>query len=97
MQRTLTKISITLSPDLVDDLAYLVRRTGVSRSALISGLLGDALPPMRELLEQVPIDPTPADVVRFRGSSAAIVRERLDSVRSLADDLLSGDGGKADA
>lgn len=97
MQRKLSKISITLEPELLDDLAYLVDRTGVSRSAIISSLLAETVPPMRKLLEQVPINPSPSDVVRFRGASADIIRERLESLRALDGDLFSqalpkGDG-----
>ena len=97
MQRKLPKISITLTPELLDDLAYLVSRTGVSRSALISSLLEEAVPSMRRVMEQIPVNPTPADVVRFRGASAEIVRERLETIRSLDDDLfaqITGEGGE---
>lgn len=100
MQRKLPKISITLSPELLDDIAYVVERTGVSRSALISELLGETVPHIRHVLEQVPVNPTPADVVRFRGASADIVRERLDSIRQLDEDLFSqimGEEGGKDA
>lgn len=89
MNRNLRKISITVDPALLDDLDYVSKRAGVSRSALISGLLGEILPATRELFEKVPLNPEPADVVRFRGESADIVRARLGSIRDLDSDLFS--------
>jgi len=89
MNRNLKKISITVDPALLDDLDYVVARLGVSRSALISGMLGEAVPDMRKLLEQVPLNPEPADVVRFRGESAGVVRQRIESLRALDEDLFA--------
>lgn len=89
MHRNLRKISITLDPSLVDDLDYLSKRLGVSRSAMISEILGEAIPPARKLLEQVPLNPTPNDVVRFRGESAEVVRARIESIKDLDSDLFS--------
>lgn len=84
-----TRVSVSLPTSLVDDLAYLSGRLGVSRSALISQLLSGAASDLRKLLEQVPLNPTPEDMVRFRGSSVNVVRERIESVKELGDDLFS--------
>lgn len=89
MHRNLKKISITVSPDLVSDLDFLSQRTGVSRSALITSLLAEAVPEMRKFLEQLPMHPEPADVVRFRGESEAVVRARIEDLKGLADDVFS--------
>lgn len=83
------KVSLALAPEVVDDLGYVAGRLGVSRSALSSDLLGEAVGSMRKLLEQVPINPTPADSVRFRGESAKLVEERINELRGIADDLFS--------
>lgn len=85
----LQKVSLALDPGVVSDLGYITSRMGVSRSALVNHLLGDAIPTMRKLLEQVPLSPTPADVVRFRGDSAVIVQERIADLQGIADDLFS--------
>jgi hypothetical protein len=92
MKRNLTKISITVPPEMVDDLAYLTSRLGVSRSALIAGLMGDSLPAMRKVLEQVPLDPTQLsgpELVRMRGESEQIIRDRIASLGDITDDLFS--------
>ena len=85
----LKKVSMALTPSIVDDLDYVSGRLGVSRSALVNSLLAEAIPPMRELLERIPLSPTPADVVRFRGESAKIVEERLTELQGIAHDLFS--------
>lgn len=89
MRRNLSKISITLPPDLVSDMDYIAGRLGVSRSALIAGILPESLHLMRGMLEQVPLNPTPDDVLRFRGESADLVRQKIDSLKDLGDDLFS--------
>jgi len=89
MRRNLSKISITIPPELLADLDYVSGRLGVSRSALIAEVLPDALGVMRKLLEQVPLNPTPDDVLRFRGESAEIVKQKIESIRGMGDDLFS--------
>lgn len=89
MRRNLRKISVTIPPDLVDDMDYVAARLGVSRSALIAGILPESLHLMRSMLEQVPLNPSPDDVLRFRGESAELVRQKIDSLKDLGDDLLS--------
>lgn len=89
MRRNLSKISITIPPELLADLDYVSGRLSVSRSALIAEVLPDALGVMRKLLEQVPLNPTPDDVLRFRGESAEIVKQKIESIRGMGDDLFS--------
>jgi hypothetical protein len=84
------KISITVSPELVDDLDYLSARTGVSRSALISELLAPAAADLRRLVEQIPPDASPTDARRFRGESAELIRSKIDQLQDMSNDLLSG-------
>lgn len=89
MRRNLSKISITVPPELVADLDYVSRRLGVSRSALISEILPESLGIMRSMLEQVPLNPTPEDVLRFRGESAELVRGKIESLKGMTDDLFA--------
>lgn len=89
MRRNLSKISITIPPELLADLDYVSGRLGVSRSALIAEVLPEALGVMRTMLEQVPLNPAPDDVLRFRGESAELVREKIDSIREMSDDLFA--------
>ncbi len=90
MRRNLSKISITIPPELLASLDYVSGRLGVSRSALIAEVLPEALEFMRSILEQVPLNPTPEDVLRFRGESAGLIKGKIDSIREMSDDLLSG-------
>lgn len=83
------KISVSLSGPLVDDLDYISARMGVSRSAIISEFMADALSEARRVFELVPPNPTPADVVRMRGESEEVIRQRLSSLQGIADDLFS--------
>ena len=83
------KISVSLSGSLVDDLDYISARMGVSRSAIISEFMADALSETRRVFELVPPNPTTADVVRMRGESEEVIRQRLASLQGIADDLFS--------
>lgn len=89
MKRNLKKISVTLPPDVVDDLDYVSGRLGVSRSALIGQILPDGLGVMRGLLVDVPENPTPEDIIQFRGSSVDQIRSRIDHLKGMADDIFS--------
>lgn len=84
------KITISVPPELVADLDYLAGRMGVSRSAIISEVLGGSIADMRGLFELVPENPTPSDALRYRGESAELIRKRLASLQGIAHDLLSG-------
>lgn len=83
----LQRTTFTVPDDLVRDLAYLSKRVGVSRSALVSSLLTQPVHDLRHLVEQIPESPTPADVRRLRGESEKIVHERLEALKGLEDDL----------
>lgn len=83
------KISVSLTDQLVDDLDYISARMGVSRSAIISEFMADILAETRRVFELVPPSPTPVDIVRMRGESEEVIRQRLASVQGMADDLFS--------
>lgn len=83
------KITISVPPSLVDDLDYLAGRMGVSRSAIITEVLGGSIADMRALIELIPENPTPADALRYRGESAELIRQRLASLQGIAHDLLA--------
>ena len=89
MTTPLRKIAVTLPPALVDDLDLVSARLGISRSAAIAELLSGPVGEVRRLLDQLPLNPTPADVVRFRGASVEVVKDRLTNLQGIADDLLS--------
>ncbi|MNF78957.1 hypothetical protein D3C84_611580 [compost metagenome] len=89
MGDNLRKITITMAPDLVDSIDYVSGRLGISRSAFISQLMGESVALLRPLLEAVPLDPTPADAVRFRGESADVVRAKIAMLKGLTHDLFT--------
>ena len=92
MERHQKKISITIAPELASDLDYLSLRLGVSRSAMISELLAEPVRQFTELFQSIPENPTPVDVLRFRGDSQELVRERVEQLNALANDLFSDAG-----
>lgn len=83
------KVSLSLDANLVANLDYLSSRMSVSRSALVTELLLDGVAHMRRLVEVIPPNPTPADLVRMRGQSIEEVRARIESLKSLENDLFS--------
>jgi hypothetical protein len=76
---TIKRVTLSFPPELASDLNYVHRRIGVSKSALVSVLLGDALRDIRQLLESLPDEPDDKDLKRFRGASAVLVRERISN------------------
>lgn len=84
-----SKISVSLPPSLVDDLDYLSGRLGVSRSALLAQFMAEAVPEMRRMLEAIPPAPTPADLLRMRGQSEELIRQRIEGLKGMTDDLFS--------
>jgi len=87
MEAHAKKISMSLPSALLDDLQYLSGRLGVSRSALMSEILGEAVPTLAELFRAVPEDASPDEARRLRGASVEIVRERLAEAQKLAEQL----------
>lgn len=85
----MSKISVSLPSEIVDDLDYLSSRIGVSRSALIGQLMSESVPEVRRLLELVPPNPTPAELLRMRGQSEDAIRQRLQSLKGMTDDLFT--------
>lgn len=87
----LARTSFTLPPEMVRDLAYISGRIGVSRSALLADLSAEPISDLRKLLESIPPSPTPADVLRLRGDSEALIISRLANLRQVWGGDLAGD------
>lgn len=92
MADSMKRVSMSLPPDLVADLTYVSHRLGVSRSALVSGILREATDSIVPLLRTLPEEPTEADALRFRGESQRVVNDRVDGVLRLREDLFAGMG-----
>jgi len=73
---------VSIPAPLLDDLQYLSARLGVSRSALISELLGDTVPVVADLLRMHPADDSPDELRRFRGASIDVIRGRIAELQS---------------
>lgn len=87
MTEKMVRVSFTIPAPIRKDLDYLADRLGVSKSALVSELLGVPLGDLRELMEMVPDNPTAEDVVRARGKSNSLIAHRLRNLRSIEGDL----------
>lgn len=71
------RLQISLDPAVYDDLSYLADRLRVSRSALLSTLVGPPLHDLRGLMAQVPPEPTAEDVRRLRGKSVDLIAREM--------------------
>jgi len=76
----ISRLSISVPPELASDLNYVHRRLSVSKSALVTSLLQDGLRDFRMLLESLPESPADEDIIRFRGASAEMVLARIASL-----------------
>lgn len=85
------RASFTLPPDVVDNLDYVSRRMGATKSSIVSELLTETLGPLSQLLRSIPEDATAADanaaLMRFRGASGDVIRGRLDTLRDTMDSI----------
>lgn len=87
-----TRTTLSLPTEVAQDIAYLARRIGISRSSLIASLLAEPVREMRRLVEAVPEDPsamTDAEAMRLRGESAKVIQERLEQLQGMAHDLFA--------
>jgi hypothetical protein len=87
MSVKMVRVSFTVPPSFHENLSYLAHRTGVSKSALLVEMLSTPLADMRALVETVPDNPNPDDMVRARGKSNELVTRRVASYRKLEGDL----------
>lgn len=83
------KVTFSVPVEIVDDLSVISKRIGVSRSALLSELLSTPLHEMRELVEGIPENPEEVDIVRFKGKSEKVVKQRMQELEELSNDLFS--------
>jgi predicted DNA-binding protein len=87
MTQKMVRVTFTVPPQIRQNLDYLSSRMGITKSALVSELLGSPLGDLRDLMEMVPENPTEADLLRASGKSNQLIAARLRSLRSLEGDL----------
>lgn len=80
------RTSFMLPQTMIDDLDYLSSCMGVSRSIMLSNVAAAPLKDLRIMFEGLPENPTPSELVRFRGESKKIVNERLEQLNKLGED-----------
>lgn len=83
----LVRVSFTMPSDLSRKLGSVSKFAGVSKSALLSDLIGPALNDMHGLIIETPESPTADDVRRLSGKSIAICEERLGKLREMSSDV----------
>ena len=89
-----SKVTVSLSPEVLRDIDYISSQLGMSRSSFINAYLRKALPPAVSLVGQIPafsgeIGKTP-EAMRLRGLSVDIIKDKLSNLFSgLQDDLFA--------
>ena len=94
MSEKMVRVSFTLPPDIVEDLKFIARKMSVSRSSCLASLLRGPTEDLRTILDAVPDNPTPEDVLRARGVSNGVILQRLGTYMGAMDgqgDLLEND------
>ena len=84
------KITVSIPDYVVDDLDYVSGRISTTRSALLSNMLAEPAACLRALLEDLPENPTDADILRSRGASARLIDARIQNIKNTETDLFSG-------
>lgn len=87
MSSKMVRMSFTVPPQIRADLDYVSARLGITKSALLTELVGQPLTDLRSLMELVPENPTEADLLRARGKSNELIVSRLQSLRQIEGDL----------
>lgn len=81
------RASFTLPPEVVAQLNNVSRRLGATNSSIVSEVLSEVLGPLSSLLDAIPegsIAPGDSDaVMRFRGASGDVIRDRLNTLRDV--------------
>lgn len=85
------RCTFTLPVPLATGIARIAKRIGISQSALLAQLLEEPIADLVALVQSIPEDPTPGDVLRARGQSVDLIEQRVHEVLAAAAQL------KADA
>ena len=76
-------------PELFDDIDFLSKTLGVSRSAFLTSLLTQPCADLRALIGDIDIQDPETALKRFRGSSMDLVHERVEQLKGMDNDLFS--------
>lgn len=84
--KTTLRRNYSLPAETVRALDYIASRVGVSSSALLGELTRGPVQDLVELVRSTPENPSELDVVRLRGKSVALVKERVSKLTSALED-----------
>lgn len=90
----MSRVSFSIPDETLDDLGYVSKRLGISRSSLVASMLEGSVPKMRSILEMIPVDATAltdGESKRMRGMSADIIKDQIQALRDLENDDLFSD------
>ena len=86
----LARTTFVLDRATADQLGYLSRRMGVSRSALVREVLAEPIATMAKLVEAVPDQPTPDDIRQLALAGLDAVHAVIDEPMGRLEDLSRG-------
>lgn len=93
MATTVQRVTFSLPPLAVNQLTFVASQLGVSRSALMSAMLGELLPPLVHMahLAKAANEGSESDAKRYRGELVDILNEQVRKLNAgyegLQDDL----------
>jgi len=85
------RVTISLDSDLSKALTNVSQHLKVSKSAFVNEMLRGVVLEMSEIMDSVPKEPKRADIIRARGKSALMVKDRVAEFQDVMkgfDDLL---------
>lgn len=80
------RLTVSLDAELVDEINFLHRRLGVSRSAMLNEFLREGLMAISACYRELPENVTERDLVRLRGRSLDVVRSRMAEAEAVLGD-----------
>jgi len=85
------KSTFSLPDDVHKNLTEMAKFLGISRSALLSELLGEALQRMLLVTQVLPENIPPEVYRRFRGESQRVIRQQIKELQDYADEVFDDD------
>lgn len=81
------RITVSLPPEVLEQLDLVAKAMGLSRSAFLSGLLGQTLPPICSLASVTPPDGSEGSSRRYRGELVSHINSMISGLQDELRDL----------